>query len=264
MIQPSPARFTSSSFPRANSERNAMKAKQLSSILCAVALQVMPIARVAVLHPAGAQTCCAAIVRCLVAVAALLGTVDAVSGASATIVGVQKYPVSPLNPITTNAVGGVGALFAYRIIVDGALQDTNFTYYGASPLPPGLSINTNLGGPGFIIGTATVAAVTFPVTLTAGNKLYDDLGGAPVHLDIMITITNSSGTLKPSITRQPESATATNGGAAMFAVTATGSPAPIYRWRKDGVVIPGATAASYVLQPVLTNHAGGYSVIVSN
>ena len=241
-----------------------MKLRQLLSLLFAVTLQVLPVCRMAVATSAANPTGYAVLLRCVIGLAALLGSVHAVSGASATISGVVKYPFSPLNPITTNATGRTGAAFNYRIIVTGGLQDTNFNYYNASPLPPGLTIDTNLGASGFISGTPTVAGVTFPIRLTAGNKLYDDLGGAPVHLDIMITLTNASGGSPPSISMQPQSRTVTIGGAASFTVVATGSPAPTYQWRKTGANLADATMASYTIPTVTTNHAGDYTVVASN
>ena len=245
-----------------------MKLEKLPSLMLAVALQVLPVCRTACLNPALAPAGFALVFRCLASFGALLGTVNAVSGASvpAGIQGVVPLKNGiPSGAITTNAVGGVGLPFIYRIVVTNGLTDHLQDYFNATPLPPGLTISTNIGSPGIITGTATVASVTFPVTLTAGNTIYDGLGGAPIHLNIRITLTNLSGSgTAPVITAQPQSRTATNGGTAVFSVTATGSPAPGYQWRKNGGNITGATSATYMLTGVTTNDAAGYSVLVSN
>src|SRR5262249_17196464 len=49
-----------------------------------------------------------------------------------------------------------------------------------------------------------------------------------------------------------------------FAVTASGVFAPNYQWRKDGVNIPGATAATLDLPHAYLADAGGYDCVVSN
>jgi hypothetical protein len=51
---------------------------------------------------------------------------------------------------------------------------------------------------------------------------------------------------------------------ATFTVTATGTPAPTYQWRKNGAAITGATSATLSLSNVQDADAGSYDVIVSN
>lgn len=75
----------------------------------------------------------------------------------------------------------------------------------------------------------------------------------------------ASGSLAaPTITTQPQSQTANIADNVSFSVTATGAPAPAYQWRKDGVVISGATSSSLNLTNVQAGNAGGYSVSVTN
>ena len=47
-------------------------------------------------------------------------------------------------------------------------------------------------------------------------------------------------------------------------MVATGSPAPAYQWRKNGVAISGANSASYSIASVATTDSGNYSVVVTN
>jgi hypothetical protein len=44
----------------------------------------------------------------------------------------------------------------------------------------------------------------------------------------------------------------------------TGTPAPTYQWRKDGVALPGATNDTLTLTNVAATQAGAYSVVVTN
>ena len=64
--------------------------------------------------------------------------------------------------------------------------------------------------------------------------------------DYLVVVTNVAGSvtsavatltvwIPPAITAQPQSATAVAGSAAIFSVTATGTPPPSYQWQLNGV-----------------------------
>jgi hypothetical protein len=62
----------------------------------------------------------------------------------------------------------------------------------------------------------------------------------------------------------PATATVLTGATRTLAVVATGSPLPTYQWRKDGVDIPNARAASYVVPATLVPTTASYSVVIAN
>ncbi len=72
--------------------------------------------------------------------------------------------------------------------------------------------------------------------------------------------------LRPEIIVEPVSRIAHQGAIATFSVQVTGSPAPTFQWRKNGVNLDGATGTSYSVEAssasigyydaVITNHAG--------
>jgi hypothetical protein len=75
----------------------------------------------------------------------------------------------------------------------------------------------------------------------------------------------------PAITGQPTNQTVCSGGSASFTVTATGSPAPTYQWRKgttnltNGGNISGATSATLTINPVGTGDAATtYNCVATN
>ncbi|HEY9171868.1 MAG TPA: immunoglobulin domain-containing protein [Verrucomicrobiae bacterium] len=68
----------------------------------------------------------------------------------------------------------------------------------------------------------------------------------------------------PAITLQPQDQTVTVGQSASFSVTATGTEPLAYQWRRNGAVLPGATASSFTKPDVQLSDAGSYSVVVSN
>ncbi|MBK8477893.1 MAG: immunoglobulin domain-containing protein [Opitutaceae bacterium] len=68
----------------------------------------------------------------------------------------------------------------------------------------------------------------------------------------------------PAIVEQPVPQSVGVGGEATFTVTATGTPAPTFQWKKGDAPIPGATQASLSLSNVQTGDAGIYRVVVTN
>ena len=73
-----------------------------------------------------------------------------------------------------------------------------------------------------------------------------------------------TGQVPPFITTQPTNQTMTSGRTATFRVTAGGTTPLSYQWRLNGGAVAGATASVYTLFPALTNHAGSYTVLVTN
>ncbi len=68
----------------------------------------------------------------------------------------------------------------------------------------------------------------------------------------------------PKITAQPIAQSVGVGAAVTFSVSASGSPAPTFQWRKDGSAISGATGPSYTIPAAQASDAGSYSVAVTN
>ena len=68
----------------------------------------------------------------------------------------------------------------------------------------------------------------------------------------------------PSVTAQPVGGSYSAGAAATLTVAATGSGPLDYRWRKDGVDVPGARSATLTIPFMQASYAGSYSVIVTN
>ena len=82
------------------------------------------------------------------------------------------------------------------------------------------------------------------------------------------TVSSTGATLvvysPPFITVQPVSQTVGVGSNFTVSVTATGNPAPVCQWNKDGFDIPGTTNTSYAVTGAQTNDAGGYAVVLTN
>jgi hypothetical protein len=116
-----------------------------------------------------------------------------------------------------------------------------------------------------ISGPATVTAApvsgsVFPVGTTTVALTATDWAGNMATSSFAVTVVAHA----PVITTQPISRSATAGEGVTLAVAADGTPALGYQWRKDGVPLAGANAATLAFPSVTVADAGSYSVIVSN
>ena len=120
---------------------------------------------------------------------------------------------------------------------------------------------------GLNIAGATEAVLKFSSAQIADAGKYD-----VVVKNTAGTITSNAATLTVSdvlpmgvaITTQPSAVRVTVGSSASFSVTATGTAPLSFQWRKGGVAIPGATAATYSLPSVQLADAETYDVIIAN
>jgi hypothetical protein len=115
------------------------------------------------------------------------------------------------------------------------------------------------------IAGATNASYTIASAASTDAATYEALAsnsaGTVKSNASTVTVTSSGA---PQITSQPASQTVPAGSDASFSVTASGSPAPTYQWRKNGTAISGATAATLVLRSITSADAATYTVLVTN
>ncbi len=83
---------------------------------------------------------------------------------------------------------------------------------------------------------------------------------------LLATATASAADQAPSFVFKGEYRVVRVGHPTTFAVVATGSPAPTYQWRRNGVDIPGANAASYTTVATEADRASQqvFTVVISN
>jgi hypothetical protein len=93
--------------------------------------------------------------------------------------------------------------------------------------------------------------------------------------DYTVVVSNSGGAITsavavltinapPAITSQPQGQNLMAGSDAAFAVVASGAAPLQYQWRRDSVLLPGATNSILLLSAVQQTNAGNYTVLVSN
>ncbi len=82
--------------------------------------------------------------------------------------------------------------------------------------------------------------------------------------DLTLTGPAAVTTPAPTIMTQPTGVTAVVGQAASFLVVTTGTPSPIYPWRKSGAALAGKTNSALTLASVTTADARSDDVVVTN
>jgi hypothetical protein len=115
---------------------------------------------------------------------------------------------------------------------------------------------------------ATSSSYTTPATTSSD----DGTQFAVVVTNTVGSVSSNPATLKVkstpiplSITTQPTNQTVTAGQTASFSVAATGTAPLSYQWRKNSVVIGGATSSSYTTPATTTSDNGAqFTVVVSN
>lgn len=119
---------------------------------------------------------------------------------------------------------------------------------------------------GVPIPGATASTFTIPATTVADSGSYQ-VGVSNVAGSVtsnIATLTVNPVLSPPVITQHPLSQTVTVGQPVSFSVAATGATPLSYQWRRNGVPIPGATAAIYAIASAVLADAGGYDVVVTN
>jgi len=108
--------------------------------------------------------------------------------------------------------------------------------------------------------TLTIASVTM-ADVGAYAVIVSNSAGAVISSNATLT---ANGFSAPLITTPPANIAAAYGSNATFAVVASGVPAPVFQWRKNGFAISGATNTSFTLTNAQVTDIGTYSVVVSN
>lgn len=174
---------------------------------------------------------------------------------------------SPFNelPVRNFTSGDVGA--ANLILVNSVSAAA--IYPGDGPLAA-LSFGATSSNAEVI--SATVNGSTLVLSPVGGgvatvNVTATDTNGATVAASVSVSVAGTNAARAPAITSQPQPTVRLAAGTTptvALAVAATGSPAPSYQWRRNGVPLPGENAPTLVLNRATEAQAGAYSCVVTN
>jgi hypothetical protein len=159
------------------------------------------------------------------------------------ILTVVVAPTIAAQPVSLNVRQGASATFNVTAAIGGT-----YTYQWKKA-------GVNIAG-------ATTA------TLSLSNVQLTDAGAYSVTIsNVMGSVTSSAAILTvtdpPVIIDQPTSVIANPGEGAVLSVAATGGT-PTYQWKRNGVVVAGATQADLNFSAIQPVHVGSYKVVVSN
>ena len=159
-------------------------------------------------------------------------------------------PISLIFSNGSTALETYGETFSNATFTVSATSSTPITYqwrYNGTPIPGATS-------PTLVVSNVNLTHQgVYDVVLT------DDIG-AVTSAEARLTVA-----IRPFITRQPQPVWALVGEDVTLSVEHRGTSPFGYRWRRSGVqVMPFPGSRTYTISNVQSNHAGGYSVIITN
>ena len=180
-------------------------------------------------------------------------------------------PPAPPAVVSTNPGNGALAVSSLAPITVTFSESVNLggSWFAITSASTGTVSATVTGGPTTYTLTPPVSFLdgdTVTVTLLAA-EITDHQSGA-FHLPANYTFSfTTAAPVAPTIATQPQSLTVSDGGAAVFTLTAGGTAPFGYQWRKAGVPITGngsAVTATLNLAAVSLADAGAYDCVVTN
>lgn len=147
----------------------------------------------------------------------------------------------------------VGESATFTVAVSGATSPTYQWFKGAGIINGATSASLTIDP------VSLASAGSYRVRVFSSNGLFADSAFAALEVR-----------QAPAITRQPAAQVANPGQNVSFTVVATGTPAPVYRWQRDGADlfdggnISGAATATLTVSGVTEADEGAYRVVVTN
>ncbi len=176
-------------------------------------------------------------------------------------------PVIAVAPTSRTAPIGGSVTFAVDVTVGGA----SFSFQNPNHIPLGFNWTRNgqnlgdmsaSGGKYTNPGTGVALTINSLTAADAGDYIVTICTAGGVVISSPATLSIGASTA-PVITTQPRGATV-NAGSTVALTAGTASPVGLtYQWRKDGIVIPGASSDTLVLGGVSNASAGNYSVVIT-
>jgi pectate lyase len=189
---------------------------------------------------------------------------------------------SAVNPIVNSTLAALSVGQQYTAVLRITRDNTTSTTNGVTTTSTRLFIKEDLYLGNVAQGTPLASWTSGGVSGSQHmGVVYDSLavgfkvnanttdGFSQIMAINSVTVATTGATvIAPDILTQPASQNVSFGDPVTFTVVATGGGDPSaslsYQWRKDGLDIDGATAASYTIPSTEFSHAGAYSVVVTN
>ena len=194
----------------------------------------------------------------------------AVAGDAASYTAVATNSVSAVTSnaatLTVNATPAFTTQPASQTVTTG----NAVTFTAAASGTPTPTFQWKKGGVNITGATNASYTIQGATTGDAGSYTVVATNSVSAVTSNIATLTVNAVTVAPAFTTQPASQTVIaggvggSGGSIAFTAAASGSPAPTFQWRKNGVNISGATGASYTIASPTGADAGSYTVVATN
>jgi hypothetical protein len=184
-----------------------------------------------------------------------------VTSTSATL-SVTPAPIPPTETPTITAhpvsqTATVGSTVTLSVTAVGLGPILSYAWYHSGRLMPGMLSAQTLTNVSYADGGEYYVTVANPNLGGSGN--------GPMVKSQTAILTILAATNAPAITTQPASQTAPVGGSVIFAVLASGNPAPTYQWYKRSAgAITAATGSTFSITSASTADVGDYYVVATN
>ncbi len=173
---------------------------------------------------------------------------------------------SPFNELPVRNFSG-GALTEANLILISSVTVASVYPEGAPAVISFSATSTNSAVVSVAVSGSTLTltpgvAGTATVTVTA-----TETNGAFATQTFTVAVGGPATATAPLITTQPQPELRFASGTVntvVFAVTATGSPAPTYQWRRNNVAVTGQVRPTYVLTNASDAQAGTFTCVVTN
>ncbi len=197
----------------------------------------------------------------------------------ARVIGNALTIVDRIAALPTSNQGGALTDLPVRNFSGGSLSTGNLvtvnTISTATIFPTGsgasvLSFSVSSGNPAIV--AAAVSGSTLTLTPGSGGTATvtvtaTDTDGSTALQSLTVTVSGPSASRGPVFTTQPVPRLNLASGTSntvVFTVAATGTPAPTYQWRRNGVAVTAQRSPTYVLTNASDAQAGTFTCVVTN
>lgn len=204
--------------------------------------------------------------------------ISGATGATLNIANAQSVNAGTYTLIATNPTGSAtsnGAILAVNPVgVAPAIttQPTgktvtagaSVTFTGAASGTPAPTFQWKLNGTAISGATSATLSIANAQSVNAGTYTLVAMNAGGSATSNGATLTLNPSPVAPLITTQPVGKAVAVGTSVTFTSAASGTPAPTFQWKLNGISISGATNATLTIASAQSTNAGTYTVVATN
>jgi large repetitive protein len=213
------------------------------------------------------------------------GTTDSSwTGPTLTVSGVKSSDQGTYSVVATNSAGSAmsnGAIITVTSSASGDSAPVFTTQPASQTAAPGSTVYLTAAASGTPTPTyqwwrngVTYSGWSGPVLTLEGLSSNDQAtytvvatnsAGSATSAGAFVSVASGwSSDVAPAFTTQPISQSVAAGGTVYLTAAASGTPAPTYQWKRNGVAYPAWTGPTLTLSGFSSNDQGTYTVVATN